>query len=314
MEELKRFRGSTSDGFSRRKLIEDRDIILEFTAKIQELQNEFNCMNDSRDLKDVESVRSGLSHVPSQAALLPFFRDLFGMLSRSLGMPSRNDRPPSVRDTHGISGNVFANPTASSSALYPQESSPWISNVSEHTSPHVMSERQTPVLDSRCQSGPSARKSFNFSEGRVSKNYGADQQRLLISDLHCDKFPNPATFACWKIRFQIEVCICSQFHTELILWIKEVEMVDSVDDFKSSCSIEGFRTPDFEIFDAIIVPSGVFHGHFSGELLEPLLVEEGREREREKFRKVAVHERLPRHQKVGRDWTTTSETWMERSW
>ena len=205
MEELKRFRGSTSDGFSRRKLIEDRDIILEFTAKIQELQNEFNCMNDSRDFKEAESVRSGLSHVPSQAALLPFFRDLGGMLSRSLGMPSRNDRPPSIWDTHGISGNVFANPTASSSALYPQESSPWISHVSEHTSPHVMGERQTPVLDSRCQSGPSARNSFNFIEGRVSKNYVADQQRLLISDLHFDKFLNPATFACWKIRFQIEV-------------------------------------------------------------------------------------------------------------
>ena len=43
--------------FSRRKLIEDRDTILEFTAKIQELQNEVNWMNDSRDFKDAESVR-----------------------------------------------------------------------------------------------------------------------------------------------------------------------------------------------------------------------------------------------------------------
>ena len=48
MEELKRFQGSTFDGFSR-KFIEDRDTILELTAKIQELQNEVNCMNDSRD-------------------------------------------------------------------------------------------------------------------------------------------------------------------------------------------------------------------------------------------------------------------------
>ena len=55
------------------------------------------------------------------------------------------------RDTHGISGNVFANPTASSSAPYPQESNPWVSNVSEHTSPHVMSDRQPPdtTLDPR---------------------------------------------------------------------------------------------------------------------------------------------------------------------
>ena len=83
-------------------MIEDRDTILELTAKIQELQNEVNCMNDSRDFKDAESVRSGQSHVTSQPAFFPLFRDPGGMLSRSLGTPSRNDRPPSIWDTHGI--------------------------------------------------------------------------------------------------------------------------------------------------------------------------------------------------------------------
>ena len=73
MEELKRCRGSTFDEFSRKRFIEDRDTILELTAKIQELQNEVNGMNDSRDFKDVESVRSGLSHVPSQPAFFPPF-------------------------------------------------------------------------------------------------------------------------------------------------------------------------------------------------------------------------------------------------
>ena len=73
MEELKRFQGSTFDTFSRRKLIEDRDIILKLTAKIQELQNVVNCMNDSRDLKDAESVRSGQSHVKGQPVFFPTF-------------------------------------------------------------------------------------------------------------------------------------------------------------------------------------------------------------------------------------------------
>ena len=142
-----------------------RDAILDFTAKIQELQNEVNCMNDSRDFKDAASVRSELSHVPTQPAFFPLFRDPGGMLSRSLGMPSRNNGPPSIWDTHGISGNVFANPTASSSAPYPQESNLCISDVSEHTSPNVTSERHTPdtTLDPRCQSGPSARNSFDPS-------------------------------------------------------------------------------------------------------------------------------------------------------
>ena len=131
-------------------------------------------------------------------------------------------------------GKRFGNPKASSSAPYPQESNPWVSNVSEHTSPHVMSESQTPVQDQRCQSRPSARNSVVLCEGGFSKYYVADQ-RLQISDPHFDKFSTTATFACWKVRFKTEVCTCSQFLTEAMHWIKEVEMVDSVDDLKSSC-------------------------------------------------------------------------------
>ena len=74
--------------------------------------------------------------------------------------------------------------------LIRQELNPWSSNVSEHTSSHVISESQTPIQDQRCQSGPSARNSVIPSEGDFSKNYGADQQRLQISDPHFDKFPS----------------------------------------------------------------------------------------------------------------------------
>ena len=94
MEELKRFQGSTFDTISRRKLVEDRD--------------------DSRNIKEAESVRSGPCHVPTQPALFSPFRHLCGMLSCSVGMPSRNDKPPDTWDAHGISGKVFVNPTASS--------------------------------------------------------------------------------------------------------------------------------------------------------------------------------------------------------
>ena len=107
MEELKRFQGSTFDTIARRRLVEDQDTILELTGKIQELQNEVNCMNDSRDFQDAESVRSGQSHVSSQPVFFPPHPDPGGMLSRSKGMPSRREGPPSTWDTHGISGNVF---------------------------------------------------------------------------------------------------------------------------------------------------------------------------------------------------------------
>ena len=82
-EELKRFQGSTFDTIARRKLVEDRDTILELTGKIQELQNEINCMHDSRDFQDAESVRSGQHHVTSQPVFFPPHQDPGGML-RSL--------------------------------------------------------------------------------------------------------------------------------------------------------------------------------------------------------------------------------------
>ena len=98
MKELKKFQSATFDAIARRKLVEDRDTIRELTGKIQELQNEINCRNDSRDFQDAESVRSGHSHVTSQLVSFSPHPVPGGMLSRSFGMPSRKDGPP----THGI--------------------------------------------------------------------------------------------------------------------------------------------------------------------------------------------------------------------
>ena len=84
-------------------------------------------MNDSRDFKDAESVRSGHSHVASQPVSFSPHPVPGGMLSRSKGMPSRKNGPPSIWDTHGFWRNVFANPTAYSSAPCPQELNPWSS-------------------------------------------------------------------------------------------------------------------------------------------------------------------------------------------
>ena len=64
MEELKRFPGLTFAEVSRRRLIEDRDTILELTARIQELQNEVNCMSDSRDLKMLNQYAVDIPMLP----------------------------------------------------------------------------------------------------------------------------------------------------------------------------------------------------------------------------------------------------------
>ena len=87
--------------------------------------------------QDAESVRSGQSHVTSQPVSFPPHPVLGGMLRRSFGMPSRKDGPPSILDTHGISGNFFANLMASSSAPCPKESTIHGSLMYQNTHHHM---------------------------------------------------------------------------------------------------------------------------------------------------------------------------------
>ena len=170
MEELRKFQSSAFDTMARRKFIEDQNTILELSGRVQELQNEVNCMNDSKDFQDAESVRSGNSYVTSRPVSFPPHPIPEGMLSRSFGVPCRREGPPSIWDTHGISGNVFVNPDASSSAPYAQELNPWSSSTEEplHSSTMEKSERQAQDQDPRCQSGQSAKKSVIFSGGDSS--------------------------------------------------------------------------------------------------------------------------------------------------
>ena len=184
MEELRKFQSSTFDTIARRKLIEDQNTIMELSGRLQELQNEVNCMNDSKDFQDAESVRSGNSHVTSRPMSFSPHPIPEGMLRHSFVSLSRREGPPSIWDTHGTSGNVFANPDASSSAPYPEELHQWSSSIEEplHSSTVEKSERPEQNQDLRCQSGPSAKDSVIFSGGDSSNNYGADQQRLQILD------------------------------------------------------------------------------------------------------------------------------------
>ena len=177
-----------------------------------------------------------------------------GMLSRSKGTPSRREGPPSIWDTHGFSGNVFADPVASSTAPYPQELNPWSSGISEpiHSSTAEKNENRTPDQDQRCQSGPSAKNSVIPCEGHSLNNFGADQQRLQISDLNFHKFPTLATFACWKIRLKTEVCAYSQFLRKLCIGSKKCRWLIQWMIFKSSSSVRGIQTPNFEVLDARI--------------------------------------------------------------
>ena len=66
----------------------------------------------------------------------------------------------------------------------------------------------------------------------IPQNPVVGQERKQISELQFDKFTTPHSFLCWKIRFKNQVTTSSDFPSDTLLWINEVEMVDSLDELK----------------------------------------------------------------------------------
>ena len=102
MEEVQKFQNYFFDEFTRQKFIEDQKTIMELSGRLQELQNEVNCMNDSKDFQDAESVRSGNSHVTSQPGVFPKHPPFEGLLRPSFISQRHTDGPPNIWDTSGI--------------------------------------------------------------------------------------------------------------------------------------------------------------------------------------------------------------------
>ena len=188
VEELKKFQGSTFDTITRRRIVEDQDTILELTGKIQELQNEINCMSDSKEFQDAESIRSGNSHVTSRPMSFPLHPSPEGMLSRSFGVPSNKDWAAKHLGHAWKIGKRFCR----SSCVFNSTLSAGIESMEfRHFRTDSLinaekNENQTPVQDQRCQSGPSAKKPTTTAD------FGSSFRQILLT----------ATFACWKIRFK----------------------------------------------------------------------------------------------------------------
>ena len=70
----------------------------------------------------------------------------------------------------------------------------------------------------------------SHAEGAHPQSCMFEQPRTQVSGMHFEKFADPSTFQCWKTSFKTEVCSCPGFLTDAVLWIKEAEVVKSVDD------------------------------------------------------------------------------------
>ena len=82
----------------------------------------------------------------------------------------------------------------------------------------------------------------------IPQNSMVGQQRQQISELQFDGFPAPSTFLRWKIRFKNQVTTCSYFPSGTMLWITEVEMVDSLERYcefasKTTQQLQKVATP-----------------------------------------------------------------------
>ena len=73
----------------------------------------------------------------------------------------------------------------------------------------------------------------------IPQNHVVGEQRQQMSDIQFDRFHNPSSFLVWKTRFKAHVSSGSDFPSEATLWIKEVEMVDSLEELISSRSVCG---------------------------------------------------------------------------
>ena len=125
---------------------------MELSGRLQELQNEVNCMNDSKDFRDAESICSGNSHVTSPPGLFPRHLPFEGLLKPAFISQRQTEEPPNIRDTSGISGNVFAHPQTSSSAPYPQElNSTWRKTIEEPIRMSTAEKSERPERESRSE-------------------------------------------------------------------------------------------------------------------------------------------------------------------
>ena len=178
MEEWRKFQSSPFDTIARRKLFEDQNTILELSGRVHELQNEVNCMNNSKDFQDAESVRSGNSQSTS---VFPTSSNTRRIVEAFLpiAVPQRR-AAKHLGHTWYIGKRFLQIHRFPLTAPYPQELNPWKKIIEEplHMSTAEKSERPERNQDLRCQSGPSAKASVIISGGDSSKNYGADQQRL----------------------------------------------------------------------------------------------------------------------------------------
>ena len=231
--QIQRAQEQRVDEVSVQKLIENHETIQQLTSQLQQMQEQMNSMNDSGDFQDVESNKSGrLSHVSSQPAMIPSSRSL---LSRDKRLPF------DTCNQSGLQENVFGNQYSTlihpeiilkefnlttcketekqslkpeGRRLVTQGKTNWIK--AHFQCRHLQQDRWLRVLQCRWNYRRTTRSDSKDSKYRKCNSTNS----ILHSRLSCGRCDS-------KIKW-LPVLI---FPSDAMLWIKEVEMVDSLDEF-----------------------------------------------------------------------------------
>ena len=223
MEELRKFQSSAFDTIARRKLIDDQNTILELSGRVQELQNEVNCMNDSKDFQDAESIRSGNSHVTSRPVSFPPHPVPDGTWRHSFVSPSRREGPPSILGHTWYIGKLFC-----------KSRCVILSSLSSRiASMEFIDRRAAPFVHSGEKWKARTKSGSEMPVWTVSQRFGHLQWRRLFKEL----WGRPTTTAdfgssLWQIPHTSYVCLLEDkiqdrgmylftIPTEAMQWIKE---------------------------------------------------------------------------------------------
>ena len=170
---------------------------------MQEMQEQMNSMNDSREFQEVESNHSGrLSHVSSQPAAIPSSRS---MLSRDKRLPLDTWNTSGLQETflvikflHLIHPEIILKEfTLYDTKRYSISStSDWHRTSFAREEERIEGTIPMPTFARR----PSTMSSLFPVDIRQNSLFG--QQRQQISELQFDKFPTTSTFLSWKIRLK----------------------------------------------------------------------------------------------------------------
>ena len=185
------------------------------------------------------------------------------MIPSSRSMLSRDKRLPlDTWNTSGLQENVFGNQFSTFDSLrdHPQRIQCGAPQRERGSSPQAARSETLFARDDKQNRGTIPMQTFARRPSTVSSfilvefphNCMVGQQRQEISELQFHKFPNHQSLLVWKIRFKNQATTCPDFPSEAMSRIKEVEMVGSLEELKSSRSVSGKIFPNFEMLDGKI--------------------------------------------------------------